>query len=168
MLTTRAIDAITGKKPTGASPELTILPQAQLAAYNALSSQGYVGAAVAVRPSTGEILAMASTPSYDPNGIASGSEEAWVELNNSENSPLLNHATQRPLPPGSTFKVLTTAMALEQGAGPILRLLEPPASPCPALPPPWKTTVVPPVAAAPLRCARPSLAPVTPPSPNWL
>ncbi len=118
LLTTRAIDAITGKKPTGASPELTILPQAQLAAYNALSSQGYVGAAVAVRPSTGEILAMASTPSYDPNGIASGSEEAWVELNNSENSPLLNHATQRPLPPGSTFKVLTTAMALEQGAGP--------------------------------------------------
>ena len=109
---------VTGKEPSGASTELTLLPNAQRTAYQQLAERGYVGSAVAIRPSTGEILAMASTPSFNPNDIAAGDESTWQSLNNNEGAPLLNHATQRPLPPGSTFKVLTTVTALEQGASP--------------------------------------------------
>nr|WP_120492578.1 penicillin-binding transpeptidase domain-containing protein [Corynebacterium lactis] len=118
LFASRAIDMVTGKEPQGASPELTLIPQAQTTAYNQLAERGYVGSAVAVRPSTGEILAMASTPSFNPNAIAQGDQETWQKLNSNENAPLLNHATQRPLPPGSTFKVLTTVAALEKGANP--------------------------------------------------
>lgn len=118
LLTSRALDMVTGKEPSGASTELTLLPEAQLTAYRQLAERGYVGSAVAIRPSTGEILAMASTPSFNPNDIAAGDETAWQSLNSNEGAPLLNHATQRPLPPGSTFKVLTTVTALEQGASP--------------------------------------------------
>lgn len=118
LFTSRALDMVTGKEPSGASTELTLLPEAQLTAYRQLAERGYVGSAVAIRPSTGEILAMASTPSFNPNDIAAGDETAWQSLNSNEGAPLLNHATQRPLPPGSTFKVLTTVTALEQGASP--------------------------------------------------
>ncbi|MDO5030269.1 MAG: penicillin-binding transpeptidase domain-containing protein [Corynebacterium sp.] len=118
LLTSRAIDTLTGKKPSGASTELTLIPNAQLTAYRQLAERGYVGSAVAVRPSTGEILAMASTPSFNPNDVVAGDEAAWQNLSTNEDAPLLNHATQRPLPPGSTFKVLTTVAALENGATP--------------------------------------------------
>lgn len=118
LFTSRALDMVTGKEPSGASTELTLLPNAQRTAYQQLAERGYVGSAVAIRPSTGEILAMASTPSFNPNDIAAGDESTWQSLNNNEGAPLLNHATQRPLPPGSTFKVLTTVTALEQGASP--------------------------------------------------
>ena len=118
LFTSRALDMVTGKDPSGASTELTLLPNAQLTAYQQLAERGYVGSAVAIRPSTGEILAMASTPSFNPNDIAAGDESTWQSLNNNDGAPLLNHATQRPLPPGSTFKVLTTVTALEQGASP--------------------------------------------------
>lgn len=118
LFTTRAIDAITGKESSGATVELTLVPEAQKTAYSMLQQNGYVGSAVAIRPSTGEILAMASTPSFDPNSIAQNDQDAWSTLNSSEDAPLLNHGTQRPLPPGSTFKVLTTIAALENGASP--------------------------------------------------
>lgn len=118
LFTSRALDMVTGKEPSGASTELTLLPEAQLTAYRQLAERGYVGSAVAIRPSTGEILAMASTPSFNPNDIAAGDDGTWQSLNSNEGAPLLNHATQRPLPPGSTFKVLTTVTALEQGASP--------------------------------------------------
>ena len=118
LFTSRALDMVTGKEPSGASAELTLLPNAQRTAYQQLAERGYVGSAVAIRPSTGEILAMASTPSFNPNDIAAGDESTWQSLNNNDGAPLLNHATQRPLPPGSTFKVLTTVTALEQGASP--------------------------------------------------
>ena len=95
--------------------ELTLNPNAQQAAYSGLADNNYTGAAVAIRPSTGEILAMASTPSFDPNEIAQNNDEAWQEYNNDENAPLLNHSTQRPLPPGSTFKVLDSIALLENG-----------------------------------------------------
>lgn len=118
LFASRAIDTITGRERAGANLELTLLPEAQEAAYRALSDNGYVGSAVAIRPSTGEILAMASTPSFDPNDIAANDADEWKKLNADEDAPLLNHATQRPLPPGSTFKVLTTIAAVENGAGP--------------------------------------------------
>lgn len=118
LFTTRAIDALTGKEASGATVELTLVPEAQMKAYSMLKENGYTGSAVAIRPSTGEILAMASTPSFDPNSIAQNDENAWSKLESEEDAPLLNHGTQRPLPPGSTFKVLTTIAAIENGASP--------------------------------------------------
>ncbi|QDZ41761.1 penicillin-binding transpeptidase domain-containing protein [Corynebacterium sp. sy039] len=97
--------------------ELTLMPAVQEVAYSQLANAGYDGAVVAIRPSTGEILAMASTPTFDPAAISNDdtAESAWEQLNNAPGSPLLNHATQETLPPGSTFKVITTAAALTAG-----------------------------------------------------
>lgn len=107
-------DTITGKEKTGASLRLTINPAVQQVAYEGLASRGYEGAVVAINPKTGEILAMASTPSYDPASI----EENWNQLQTQEGAPMLNHATQETLPPGSTFKVVTTAAGLANGYTP--------------------------------------------------
>ena len=69
------------------------------------------GAIVAMEPSTGKILAMVSNSTFDSNTV----EENWEELNSDdENSPLLNRATQGLYPPGSTFKIVTAAAALQQ------------------------------------------------------
>ncbi|MDO4761792.1 MAG: penicillin-binding protein 2 [Corynebacterium sp.] len=100
--------------------ELTLDPATQEVAYNQLANAGFEGAAVAIRPSTGEILAMASTPSFNPSVLANNNtaQQAWGELNAAEGKPLLNKATQEILPPGSTFKVVTTAAALSKGYTP--------------------------------------------------
>lgn len=122
LATTRLMDTITGKEGAGADLELTINPDAQRTAYRQLADNGYVGSVVALRPSTGEVLAMASTPSYDPRPIVGGDQDTWAQLNSDPDAPLLNHALQRPLPPGSTFKVLTTIAAVEKGATPDTKL----------------------------------------------
>lgn len=114
----RTWDTILGRDPQGANIELTIDPNLQQLAYDQLASKGYTGAVVAIKPSTGEILAMASTPTFDPVAISSSDTETatteWEKVNNSAGSPLLNHATQQTLPPGSTFKIITTAAAMEK------------------------------------------------------
>ncbi len=78
------------------------------------------GAVVALEPSTGKILAMVSSPSYDPNLLASHDPEvqaqAWQRLRDNPNNPLANRAISETYPPGSTFKVITTAAALQAGA----------------------------------------------------
>lgn len=104
----------------GNSVELTIDPNLQSLAYDQLADQGYDGAIVALRPSTGQVLAMASTPSYDPNTIANPdtAESAWAEVNQNPGNPLLNHATQDQLPPGSIFKIITTTAGLRAGYTP--------------------------------------------------
>ena len=108
---------LTGEKPSGASVELTIRPKVQQAAWDALD--GRKGAVVALDPATGDVLAMVSSPSYDPNTLAShdGDTEAqaWDALNADEDDPLVNRATSTLYPPGSTFKVITAAAALESG-----------------------------------------------------
>jgi peptidoglycan glycosyltransferase len=75
---------------------------------------------VALEPSTGKILAMVSSPSYDPNLLASHDMEpqasAWQQLRDNPDAPLLNRAISETFPPGSTFKVITTAAALQHGA----------------------------------------------------
>ncbi|PRQ10440.1 penicillin-binding protein [Corynebacterium sp. 13CS0277] len=111
------MDRLTRTKTPGANLELTLNPAVQKVAYSQLASRGYEGAVVAIRPATGEIVAMASTPSFNPAEIADNdtAESAWARLTNNEGSPLLNHATQETLPPGSTFKVITTAAGLESG-----------------------------------------------------
>ncbi|ALC04524.1 Penicillin-binding protein A [Corynebacterium deserti GIMN1.010] len=117
LFTSQWLDVISGKPTHGANIELTIDPTAQEAAYEQLSQSGYEGAVVALRPSTGEVLAMASSPSYDPNQIVdpATAEDAWAEYTTQDGAPLLNHATQESLPPGSIFKIITTTAALENG-----------------------------------------------------
>ncbi len=81
---------------------------------------------VALEPSTGEILAMVSTPSYDPNRLASHDGAAqtatWEQLRDDPNDPLVNRAISETYPPGSTFKLVATAAALQDGATPDTQL----------------------------------------------
>jgi penicillin-binding protein A len=114
------LDMLTGKKKEGGNVVTTLNAAAQKAAYDGLKAQGGKGAVVAIEPSTGKILSMASYPSYDPSTFAGGSEadaEAWKKLlkENNEDDPTLNRALREVYPPGSTFKVVTAAAALENG-----------------------------------------------------
>ena len=116
----RLSDLITGREPSGGSVELTIDPAVQRAAYDQLTRRGYTGAVVAIKPSTGEILAMVSTPSYDPNQLSAHDsaeqELAWnAATSPTRGSPLTNRAVASAYPPGSTFKLVDTAAALENG-----------------------------------------------------
>lgn len=116
----RVVDLLANRQPKGGSVELTIDPLAQRTAASGLEALGEntQGSVVALDPSTGAILAMVNQPSYDPNRLAShdfGSvNEAWQELTTDENQPMLNRGTQQILPPGSTFKLVTAAAALEE------------------------------------------------------
>lgn len=114
----RLADIASGRERAGATVHLTIDPKVQEAAYNALGDQR--GAVVAIEPSTGNILAMVSRPSYDPNRLASHNRQdvvaAWDELNAEASRPMVNRAIAGNLyPPGSVFKVVTAAAALESG-----------------------------------------------------
>ncbi|WDV53029.1 penicillin-binding protein 2 [Streptomyces coeruleorubidus] len=115
------LDMLTGKKQEGGNVVTTLNAAAQKAAYNGLKKQGGKGAVVALEPSTGKILALASYPSYDPSSFAGNSTttdtEAWQKLQkkNNPDDPMLNRALRETYPPGSTFKVLTAAAALEDG-----------------------------------------------------
>ncbi|WP_380171783.1 peptidoglycan D,D-transpeptidase FtsI family protein [Kineococcus sp. DHX-1] len=108
---------LTGEKPKGADVTLTLQPKVQQAAWDALA--GRKGAVVALDPETGNVLAMVSSPSYDPNTLAShdgaAQQQAWTQLNGDEDDPLVNRATSALYPPGSTFKLVTAAAALESG-----------------------------------------------------
>lgn len=93
---------------------LSIDFKAQLAAEHAM--EGKNGAAVAINPKTGEILAMVSHPDFDPNEFASGVEtEYWRSLLNDPYFPLNNRAIQGIYPPGSTFKFVMAAAGLKEG-----------------------------------------------------
>lgn len=119
LLTRNWLDSLAGKPPVGANVEATIDPHLQQVAYDQLAQPGYDGAAVAIQPSSGRILAMASTPGYNVNDLmGENSDEAWAGLQQAEGSPLINHATQDTLPPGSIFKIITTAAALNNGFNP--------------------------------------------------
>ncbi|MFJ7206653.1 peptidoglycan D,D-transpeptidase FtsI family protein [Streptomyces sp. NPDC098789] len=113
-----ALDALTGVRPRGGDVVTTIDPAAQKAAYEGLTAIGAKGAVVALDPRTGRILAMASTPSYDPGAFAGQSRaegEAFTRLGQDKDKPLSNRAIREAYPPGSTFKILTAAAALEHG-----------------------------------------------------
>jgi peptidoglycan glycosyltransferase len=113
----RLRNTLTGTDPQGSSVELTIDAAAQQAAWDALGDQR--GAVVAVEPSTGKILAMVSKPNYDPNDLAThdsqAANKAYEDLANSDDDPLLSRATNWTYPPGSTFKLVTAATAIESG-----------------------------------------------------
>ncbi|MGO3833188.1 MAG: peptidoglycan D,D-transpeptidase FtsI family protein [Microbacteriaceae bacterium] len=116
---TRVMRIITGEKPQGSAVELTIDPAVQQAAWDAL--QGYEGSVVALNPTNGKILAMVSTPSFDPNLMSSNNDleiiDNYKALQDDPSKPLMNRAIGGDLfHPGSTYKLLTTAAALESGA----------------------------------------------------
>ncbi len=114
----KVIDLITGKTTKGATVEVTINSQAQVAAYNALKALGKPGGVVALNPKTGAILAMASYPSYDPNLLAVHEGNQLIKNDNQlladKTQPLLNRALEGTYPPGSTFKVVTSSALLTQ------------------------------------------------------
>lgn len=90
---------------------------ADLQAYGELLMQNKSGSIVAIEPSTGEILALVSSPTFDPNllvGRVRG--ENFNRLLNDSLRPLVNRATSGTYPPGSTFKMVNALVALEQGA----------------------------------------------------
>ncbi|WP_031512748.1 peptidoglycan D,D-transpeptidase FtsI family protein [Streptomyces sp. NRRL F-5123] len=112
----RTIDLLTGKQRQGGNVVTTLNAKAQKAAYNGLGDKK--GAVVALDPRTGAILAMASTPSYDPSTIAGSNDgDAWAALDkkNNPDDPTQNRALRITYPPGSTFKLVTAAAALENG-----------------------------------------------------
>ena len=121
LFVTRLVDLVNGNNTEGGRVSLTIDPAAQTAAFDGLRAlgDGVQGAVVAIEPATGKILAMVSLPTYDPNLLASHDftavSENYDELNADPTKPLLNRAIQTTLPPGSTFKLVTAAAAIESG-----------------------------------------------------
>jgi peptidoglycan glycosyltransferase len=118
----RVSDLITGRDPSGGNVVTTINPAVQRRAYDEMSEKNFEGAVVALEPQTGAILAMASTPSYDPNPLAShdasDQQKAWKRYNAADPEELNNRAISEIYPPGSTFKLVTTAAALQNGYTP--------------------------------------------------
>jgi peptidoglycan glycosyltransferase len=97
------------RKREGKDVITTLDPQAQKVAIQALG--GRKGSIVAIEPQTGRVRVMASIPEFNPNDVPS----RFAEFNRSSDAPLLNRATQSRYPPGSTFKVVTAAAALDTG-----------------------------------------------------
>lgn len=115
---TRLARTVTGQQPQGSSIDTTIDPVVQQAAMDAMA--GYEGAVVALDPSTGRVLAMVSTPSFDPSLLSSNNDAEIIanyrQLNADESRPLINRAIAGDLyHPGSTYKLVVAAAALENG-----------------------------------------------------
>ncbi|MFF2504463.1 peptidoglycan D,D-transpeptidase FtsI family protein [Streptomyces sp. NPDC058067] len=107
---------LTRSQQPGGDVATTIDAAAQRAAYRGLA--GRRGAVAALNPATGEILALVSSPSYDPaaiSGTDSATTSAWTHLNGAASQPMLNRAIRQTYPPGSTFKIVTAAAALDSG-----------------------------------------------------
>jgi cell division protein FtsI/penicillin-binding protein 2 len=107
---------LTRAQNPGGNVVTTLNPAAQRAAYAGLGTRK--GAVAAIEPSTGRVLALVSTPSYDPGALSGNgraANRAWARLNADTNKPMLNRAVRQTYPPGSTFKVVTAAAALDAG-----------------------------------------------------
>lgn len=108
---------LANRKPQGGAIRLSINAAAQEAAMKGLN--GRTGAVVAIDPSTGAILALASSPSFDPNLLSSHNsaqiQSEYEKLMADTSQPLLNRPLAMTLPPGSVFKLITAAAALESG-----------------------------------------------------
>ncbi|WP_322920679.1 peptidoglycan D,D-transpeptidase FtsI family protein [Nocardioides renjunii] len=121
LFVTRLVDMLSNSDPQGGNVQLTIDAAAQDAAWEGLENLpgDAQGAVVALEPTTGRVLAMASTPTFDPNNLASHDfgavRDLSVELNNDPRQPLINRGIGTTLPPGSTFKLVTAAAAIESG-----------------------------------------------------
>ncbi len=121
MFYNRVTDLFGDSEPKGGNITLTINPRAQRAAYDGLRALGrnIKGAVVALEPATGKVLALVSSPTYNPNRLATHDfasvGDARANLGDGADSPLQNRAIEEILPPGSTYKVVTAASALAEG-----------------------------------------------------
>ncbi|WP_100499034.1 peptidoglycan D,D-transpeptidase FtsI family protein [Geodermatophilus chilensis] len=117
LFTRRLADLFTGRDPSGGDVVLTLDPAVQETAMAGL--EGVTGAVVALDPSTGAVLGMASTPTYDPNQLSSHQpaeiREYAAQLESLEIDPRLNRAIDARYSPGSIFKVVVSAAALASG-----------------------------------------------------
>ena len=116
----RISDLFTGRDPSGGDVVLTLDPAVQQAAMAGL--EGQVGAVVALDPATGAVLGLASTPTFDPNLLSShdpaGIRDAAALLEAADPDPRSNQAISQRYAPGSIFKVIVSAAALEDGYTP--------------------------------------------------
>ena len=114
------VDVLAGRHPEGATLQTTINPAAQQAAWDGLA--GRKGAVIAMDYTTGAILAYVSSPSFDPNSLASSdinaTQEAWRSYLEDPDNPLADRATQEIYAPGSVFKLITAAAAFADGMSP--------------------------------------------------
>ena len=112
-------DLVLGRPKKGGHVITTIDARLQRVAADALGTQP--GAVVAMDPRNGDVLAMVSNPTFDPNELSSQDTEeiraAWERLNADPSTPLLSRANDELFPPGSTFKMVTASAALENGYG---------------------------------------------------
>jgi peptidoglycan glycosyltransferase len=113
----RLTDLFTGRDPSGGDVVLTLDGKTQTAAMNALN--GHIGAVAAIDPSTGKILALASSPTFDPNQLSSHDPKAirtyHDQLAAQDQDPTDNLAINERYSPGSVFKVIVSAAALSTG-----------------------------------------------------
>jgi penicillin-binding protein A len=111
------VDLFTARSSPGGTLVLTLDPVAQQTAERQLGNRK--GAVVALDPKTGAVLAMTTFPRYNPNPLSSHDSaeirRTWDQLLKNPDQPLLNRAADALYPPGSTFKVVTAAAALEDG-----------------------------------------------------
>jgi peptidoglycan glycosyltransferase len=118
----RLVDMLSNAEPQGGNVQLTLDADAQVAAFEGLRAIGedVQGAVVALEPSSGKVLAMVSSPTFDPNRLASHDLgrvlDAAERLEDDPAQPLVNRAISTTLPPGSTFKLVTAAAAIESGS----------------------------------------------------
>lgn len=129
LFTTKLADILTGRNPRGGSVDLTLNRAAQTSAYEAMRGQhGRLrpGAVVALDPQSGAILALVSTPSYDPNRISShnaaANAQAYRAYNEAKLQPMLDRALSQNYPAGSIFKIIDSAAALAKGIRPTDRI----------------------------------------------
>jgi len=113
----RELDELRQQSPIdGERLQLTLDLDLQRALEEAFHGLGFNGAAVFLEPRTGEVLAMASLPAYDPNQFVSGFDlETWTALNADPDNPLMNRLIRGTYHPGSTFKIVMALAALEEG-----------------------------------------------------
>jgi penicillin-binding protein A len=121
----RVRDMFTGKESSGGNVILSLSAKAQETAFKELRENNVgakKGAVVALDPRSGAIQALASFPSYDADPLAShdtrAATAAYNQLNKEADKPLLNRALSETYPPGSTFKVIDSAAALQNGVTP--------------------------------------------------
>ena len=117
---TRIQNTLNGVSPQGSSVETTIDPKAQEAAMAALAEEGFEGAVVAIEPKTGKVLALASSPSFDPGVLSTNSDADIItnyrQLLEDPAQPLQNRAIAGDLyHPGSVYKLIVAAAAIEEG-----------------------------------------------------
>ncbi|MFC0532849.1 peptidoglycan D,D-transpeptidase FtsI family protein [Phytohabitans kaempferiae] len=146
-------DMFTGEDTAGGNVVLTLSMRAQQTAIEGLAGNNVGstrGAAIALDPKTGAIQALVSMPSFDPNPLAShdtgAAQSAYDKLNAAEDGPLRNRALGEVLPPGSTFKVIDAAAALEEGRTQQTRIKAGP-------------SYTPPTSGTPIRNSQPSICP---------